>query len=287
MEELAHLRRQVADLKAKDAENKKLVEKLKASESRFKAIVENSFDFVFTIDENMNVSYVSPSLQEISGYTPEEVVGKSLIELMQQVGIAESSQLLGEYLDKAMSGEAIRHLELTLQKHDGTSIVVEINGSVLVVDGVFKGGLLVVHDITEHKKIEENLRESEEKFRTIFENASDEIAYLDKNGTVIDVNDAIEDVFGFTREEVVGKKIYEIPLMQTAEWLQYIGKLKDILEGKTTQSGAVQIKATTKDKKTIYAEVNAKLIEQDGEVRGILAIIRNIDERDSEFAPQV
>ena len=67
-----------------------------------------------------------------------------------------------------------------------------------------------IKDITERKQIEEALRDNEDKFRAIFENVYDEIVYLDGEGTIIDVNKRIEDIFGYKPEAVIGKQLSEI-----------------------------------------------------------------------------
>ena len=69
---------------------------------------------------------------------------------------------------------------------------------------------LLEKKVAKAEKTEEALRESEEKFKTIFENVNDEIIYTTIDGTIVDVNDKVEDIFGYKREEIIGKNIAEI-----------------------------------------------------------------------------
>ena len=128
----------------------------------------------------------------------------------------------------------------------------------------------------------EHLRESEEKFRTIFDNANDEIAYIGADGTIIDINHKVEDLFGYTREESVGKKFYEFEILSPEEWQQFINLTQDLLSGKTMQMQVLQFQARRKGGENIYVEVNPRLINKAGKTAGILVIIRDISTRKRE-----
>lgn len=125
----------------------------------------------------------------------------------------------------------------------------------------------------------ERLRESEEKFKTIFENANDEIVYLDADGTIVDINHKVEDIFGYSREESVGKNVSEFQILSADEWGKYLEQIHDLTRGIATQVQTAEIKATTTSGDKVYIEVNPRVIKRDGEIIGILAIIRDISER--------
>ena len=128
----------------------------------------------------------------------------------------------------------------------------------------------------------EHLRESEEKFTTIFDNANDEIAYIGADGTIVDINRKVEDLFGYTREESVGRKFYEFEILSTEEWRRLIDLTQDLLSGKTLQAQVLQFEARRKGGENIYVEVNPRLINKDGKTVGILVIIRDISTRKRE-----
>ena len=134
------------------------------------------------------------------------------------------------------------------------------------------------------KLIEANecLRESEEKFTTIFQNANDEIIYIDADGTIIDINHKVEDIFGYKREEAIGKKFYEFDVLSPEEWQRLIDLTQDLLSNRTSQMQVLQFEARRKGGKKIYLEVNPRLIKREGQTVGILAIIRDISTRKRE-----
>ena len=128
----------------------------------------------------------------------------------------------------------------------------------------------------------ERLRESEEKFTTIFQNANDEIIYIDADGTIIDINHKVEDIFGYKREEAIGKKFYEFDVLSPEEWQRLIDLTQDLLSNRTSQMQVLQFEARRKGGKKIYLEVNPRLIKREGQTVGILAIIRDISTRKRE-----
>ena len=128
----------------------------------------------------------------------------------------------------------------------------------------------------------EHLRESEAKFTTIFQHANDEIIYIGADGTIIDINHKVEDIFGYTREEAIGKKFYEFEVLNPEEWQRLIVLTEELLSGKTSHTQVLQFEARRKGGKKIYLEVNPKLIKREGKTIGILAIIRDISTRKQE-----
>lgn len=130
----------------------------------------------------------------------------------------------------------------------------------------------------------ERLRESEEKFKTIFENANDHIVYMGTDGIVIDVNPKVEDLFGYKREEVIGKKFYEFGALTPQDWQRCIDLSRDLIEGKAAQPRILELEAKRKDGTVVFIEVNPRLVVKDGEIKGILTICRDITARKREEA---
>ena len=104
----------------------------------------------------------------------------------------------------------------------------------------------------------ERLRESEEKFETIFENASDHIVYIGVDGTVIDINRAFEDILGYRREEVIGKKFYEFEALSPQDWQKCIDVANALITGRETGDPAFEFEATARDGSKIFIEVKPR-----------------------------
>ena len=128
------------------------------------------------------------------------------------------------------------------------------------------------------EKTVSGLRESGEKFRTFFENANDQIVYIDTNGIVVEVNAATEDIFGWKRKEVLNKHYCNLGLFKEEDANFFMSTF-----GHTIKEGnplpIMEIEAFRKNGTPVSVEINSKLIAKDGNVIGILNIIRNITNR--------
>ncbi|PKK86487.1 MAG: hypothetical protein CVT48_01060, partial [Thermoplasmata archaeon HGW-Thermoplasmata-1] len=191
-------------------ERKKMEEELRHSEERFRAIAENSFDLIFTVDESLKVTYVSPSIEKMSGYKSEEVVGRNIVDMMQDLGISEPSKIVEETLAAAMGGGETKGMEMSLVRKDGTPAVVEINAMPSIVNGKLMGGQVVVHDLTERKKAEEAIKASEERYRQLVELSPDAVA-VHQDGKFVFVNSAGVKLIGAkVPEDIIGKPIMDV-----------------------------------------------------------------------------
>jgi len=126
--------------------------------------------------------------------------------------------------------------------------------------------------------IEAKLRESEWKFRTIFENANDVIVYIDHRGKIRDLNKKAESVFGYQKQAMVGKNISKVPWLQDRMVKRVVNLLHAI--GKNERSiDLVELELRNVQKKKIYAEASITALTDKKSITGFLMVIRNITER--------
>lgn len=130
----------------------------------------------------------------------------------------------------------------------------------------------------ERRRAEEVLRDSEDRFRTIFENAHDEIIYLDQDGTVIDVNNKVQDIFGYTREEVVGRKFTEFATILPDYILPMEEMFAEAMEG-SGGGGLAEFETKRKDGSHVFVEASVSPIKRKNRIEGILVIVRDITAR--------
>ena len=129
----------------------------------------------------------------------------------------------------------------------------------------------------ELKETEQTLRLSEERFRLLFENAYDEVLHLDKDGMVIDVNESVGNLFGFRRDEVVGRNIFEFPVFNPGTKQEMLGMFRSTL--KDDLRPFVEVELRHKDGRPIVVEPNGSLIKRDGKVEGMLVFLKDVTER--------
>ena len=121
----------------------------------------------------------------------------------------------------------------------------------------------------------EMLRESEEKFKTMFENASDHIAYVGLDDRIIDVNHKFEEIFGHNKEDVIGKRFYDFGVLSPEAWDKTLEYTRKLIEEIPEENPVLEFESTDKDGKRVYLEVSPRAVVKDGQVVGFLSITRD------------
>jgi PAS domain S-box-containing protein len=196
---MAHLR----DL----SEHKRAQAALRESEERFRSLVEATSDWIWEVDARGVYTYASPKVRDLLGYEPAEVLGRTPYDLMPP----EEAERVAEALRSCFGeGRPFSHVENTNLHKDGHPVVLETSG-VPVFDerGVLRGFHGIDRDISEQKQARDALRESEERFRAIVESTKDWIWFSDTAGVHRYSNGAVQDLLGYTPDEIVGSAVFE------------------------------------------------------------------------------
>jgi len=135
----------------------------------------------------------------------------------------------------------------------------------------------ILRDITENKKAEEALRESEEKYRSVVETASEGIVLLDKKGKIIEANKKILELAGLNREEVVGKNFVRLLPKLKMNIKDTISGFKNVIRGKAAEERVWTF--TNTEGKQISCIGHRALIKRDGKIIGLSMILEDVTER--------
>jgi PAS domain S-box-containing protein len=166
---------------------------------RFKKMIEDSQDWFWEFDENANFTYASPRIRDLLGYEPEELIGKNAFDLMA----ADEAERVRRYFDPIIQKHLpFKHL-ININTHkDGHKVVIESSGTpIFDNEGRFCGYLGIDRDITNRKRVEEELRQSEATFRKLFSASSDAILLIDSAGVFVECNQAALDLLKMTRQQ--------------------------------------------------------------------------------------
>jgi PAS domain S-box-containing protein len=175
---------------------------LKVSRAKFQNLVETVSDLVWEVDRDGVYTYVSPKVRDLLGFEPEELLGKTLFDLMPDVEAQRVAEIFGGISARR---DPFQGLEMVIRHRDGRHVVIETSGTPFFdAEGGFLGYHGVDRDIGDRKRAEENLRISEERFRQLFEQ-NEEPLFLFRGGSpeMIDVNPAAVHLYGYSREELV------------------------------------------------------------------------------------
>ena len=186
-------------------ERKRAEEELRESEEKYRDLVENINDVLVVIDIKGVITYISPVIEALSGYFTSEIIGQPFKKFVCQEDLPQVT----ESFIKVLSG-IVEPIELRVVTRFGDLLWVYISGRPIYKNNRIVGFQGMMTDITERKQAEEALRESEERFRSIFENIRDMYYRADLEGKLTMTNPLGIKIMGYdSPEEVIGKDIAE------------------------------------------------------------------------------
>ncbi len=244
-----------------------------SEENCFRSIIEKSSDAMVVMDADGTIFYRSPSYQRLLGYKTDGWVGSPF----DSIHLNDLAGAVDGFTQLVQNPGGTVQMEVRVRHQDGSWVPVEATGYNLLDDQSVKGIVASFRDITKRKQAEHALFESETKFRTIFENANDAIIYLDEFGIVIDANNQLKDIFGYDREEAIGKSFAEFAFVDS-ETMHKILELfaKSFIDG---SKDLLSFTVKRKDGSSVYVEASTSTVQRNGGQKGCLAIIRDITER--------
>jgi PAS domain S-box-containing protein/diguanylate cyclase (GGDEF)-like protein len=248
-------------------ERKRAEQALRESEEKFRRIFDNVYDIYYRTDAQGIITDISPSVRQF-GYTPEQLIGRQVLDIYENP--EERSALLEALFE---SGVVVDY-EVHLKSGDGRARATSVSTHLLRgPDGAFAGVEGSLRDITERKRIEEALRESEARYRRVFDNIHDLFYRTDANGIITDISPSVER-YGYTREQLIGTQVldvYEDPEERAT-------LLKALAEKGVVVDHEVRLK--TADGQVRDSSVSAHLLRgPDGTPIGVEGSLRDISER--------
>ncbi len=181
-------------------------EELSRREKYFRSLLESSFDVVFTRSEDGLINYISPSVETVLGYQPEELLGQLGLQIFCEEDL---DSIIRDGLELLPMPGASQFRELHLRRKDGRIICVESIARNMLNEESIRGFVINFRDITAQKETENLIRKSEEYYRSLIENSHDIIAILGRNAVVKYFSPAIEKNFGFPPEEIMGQNAFD------------------------------------------------------------------------------
>lgn len=262
-------------------ERKRAEQTLRESEEKFRWLVDNMADVITVMDLNLRFTYVSPSIIRMRGYTAEEAVAQTIEQVMSPESLQMVAKIFEEEMKLEASGTAdpdrSRILELEQYRKDGSIVLMENHLSFMRDEARNPVGIISLsHDITDRKRVEEALRESEELLRSYLENAPDGIYMSDLEATFLYGNRKCEEITGYQREELIGKNFIELKLLSENDLKKAVQLLQVNMQGKST--GPDEMELISKGGRLIPVEINTNVIQRMGQ-KIVLSSVRDITGR--------
>ncbi len=266
------LKRRVSELERSAAERAGVEATLRETAEKYQIHFSLANDVIYTIDGSFVIQSVSPSVERVLGYKPEELIGRSFAEL---------NIIAPEYIQKAidetllvLSGKSVFSSTYQFITKDGEVRYGEINGVPYMPGGKDRAVISVARDITERIEMEKVLRESEERFRTIFESAQDCIYIKNLNYEYVFVNPCIEKLFGISSKDILGKKNEDLCIKDVEPDVRETDRKVlggDIVEGEYSR--------VINESLLTFHFIKSPMRDSSGNVTGLCGIARDITER--------
>jgi PAS domain S-box-containing protein len=253
-------------------ERKKADQKMLESEKKFRNLVNNLTDIILEIKLNGIVTYVSPQCYNIMGYQPTELLGKNSLNYIYPEDVLTIADAMKNALQ---TKEMILVRRYRLLHKCGDIVYASARGKYVKVNGTDRF-IVTIRDITAQIRVEQKLRESEEKYRLISENANELIFIVSDNLNIDYVNKKpLYNLSGYSIEDVIGKRALNFIHLDDAE-----GAFKEFYETFNKEGrGSVEARVKHKDGHYIYVEITGSLFHNEkGEPKALL-IVRDITER--------
>jgi len=256
-------------------ERKRMEQALRDSEEKLRIIFDSISDGIAVTDLNINIVQANEAVTRMAGYqNKEQLLGKNALEWLAPEDVEKAMVPMAE----AIKGQPIQREEFRIRPPQGAEFFGEI-GISPVRDGAgnMTGFVTVIRDVTERKHMEESLRASEEKLRTIFETIPDGITITDMEGRIVEENAAAIRMSGYSRkEDVIGLNGFDFIVEEDRE--RAIEDMSVLYETGLGVPGEYRMR--TADGLEYYAEIIAAMMrDTDGKPSGIVAVIRDTTER--------
>lgn len=248
--------------------------------ARYRLFAENINDVIFTLDMDLNYTYISPSVLKQRGYGPEEVVGRSIRDMLTPASLENVLSVFAEEKRLEAEGGAAdplrsRTLDLEIVRKSGGFIWMESKFSFLRDENQRAVGLIGVNrDMTERRQMMERIRESEEKFKSLAEACPFAIMIYQNNYWVY-ANPAAEHISGYSREE-----LYQLPFWRIVH-PDYQPLVRE--RGQNRQSGqqappSYDFKIINKSGQEVWVSLSGTGLMYEGKPAGLITVI-DINER--------
>ncbi len=246
------------------------------AEKRFEDVIESAPDAMFVLDQSGKILLINAMAEKLFGYTRQELVGMVIgANLIPDKYLEEERKYFIDFLHNPPANQSSFGVDLYAMRKDGSEFPIEVDLSRLDDSQGFWVAINV-RDISERKRVEAELRDREQTYRALFENAGDAIFLTSVDGKILHVNSKACELLGYSQAELESKSIFDVILpeelahvRENIELLSKGGRLRPYIRYYLKKSGEV-----------LPAENNTVMVrDADGKPKFMQNIARDISER--------
>lgn len=244
------------------------------SDEQYKIIFESANDIILFLDRHGKILDVNSKLEEIGGYSKEDLLGKN-IRSLAMVMTKKSLMLVVKNFMKRLAGITVPPYEVEMVAKTGEMLTFEINAVAIKRKGKTIGDLVMLRDMTERKQAEKALQESEERYRTVIEDAHDMIQSVRPDGSFIFANPAWLRTLGYTEKDLPNLNMFDVIHHESLPHCQEM--FAKVMGGETVSN--VSATFVARDGSKVMVEGNAAPRYVDDKIIATQGIFRDVTER--------
>ncbi len=263
---------------------------LEESEKRYRLLADNVSDIIWTVDMKLRLTYVSPSLTRLRGFTTEEALAAPVEEAFTSESALAAKKAIKELLEAntVMTGQGERRtstVELEMKCKGGSTIWTETRLSLVTgMDGRPVGFIGITRDISERRKAELGLQESEKRYRLLAENVSDVIWVTDLHLRPTYISPSIERLLGYTADEAKSSGMDKMVTRESAhQATEGMAKTLSLIKKdpkKVLKPGNVELEFRRKDGSAIWVDTTVTVVrDASGQPVELMGVLHDITGR--------
>ncbi len=302
-------------MKKRETRKKRVIKSQSDLTAKYLTVLQNLPDIVYKMDPEGYFTLINDSVC-VLGYKPKELIGKHFRKIIHPDDVKAFGRhyVLPKYkgkvtgdknapklIDERRTGRRrTRDLTIRLIPKDRKRTKERI-GEVIAFGDVsstgyydaevktekkeFLGTLGIIRDITERTELNWKIKESEEKFETLFEKANDVIIYVDKHGKILNVNEKAMETIGYKRDEIIKKNIFKLGFFKKKDLPKILALFRNTVKrGKLRTRDGNKINMNEfelkhKNGNSVFVETNTTIVKKNGKIQGFLNVVRDITER--------
>jgi PAS domain S-box-containing protein len=274
-ERTAKLVKAIEQMEKQIEERKRAEDALRANEEIYRIHFSLSNDVMFTSDEEHRLLSITPNVEKILGYKPNELIGRTF----QEMEVLHPDDM-GKAIDdtkNVLFGGVSRHPTYRFITKDRKTKFCDVSGVPLIKKGQGATLISVARDVTDRIEKEQALLETLDRFRTHFTLSDDVMFSFDHKLRIKSVSPNVERVFGYKPEDIIGKPGHKVGAVPPEYLNEALDEALHLLSGQTIHASIYEF--ITKDGKRKFGEVSSSYLKRDGQVVEGISVIRDITER--------
>jgi PAS domain S-box-containing protein len=252
-------------------ESKKIEQKLEKNEYRYRTLIQNSQEMIFSVNSDGNFTFTNNQFNKLLKYSEKELKSKNLFDVIS----SETHQNCINHFQSVLSGKSNKNVSTIFITKNNKKIYAKGNSTPIVLNGKVVGTQSFFNDVTHEKITEEKLGKSDERYKYLIENINDAIIVKNKNGKIIYANSRFLDLLGYKNEDLINLNMKDY-IHKTS--LNTVNAYYSDFFNKIDVPEIIEYQGIHENSAIRWLEDKPSLMIENGEIIGVQTIIRDVTE---------